>query len=170
MSALTILKRYATPSRTAAIWLGLPICLPLAMPAPARAASQDDCMASRRDLKLTISLCRDYIRYMESLGPSQNGPVMDRFRRTTIANAYAQRGFAYGAQNMFAEALGDFTAAVNLAPTDAEYRFNRGYTNEQLGNKEQAVSDYRQALSIKPTLGPALAGYKRLTGQVYAPR
>lgn len=126
-------------------------------------------MASRRDRQLTISLCTDYIRYMEALGPSQNGPVMDNFRRATIAKAYGQRGFAYGVQSMFAEALGDFTAAVNLAPADAEYRFNRGYTSEQLGNKGEAVSDYQHALSIKPALGPALAGYKRLKGRSYSP-
>lgn len=162
-------ERRAAPHRIC-LWLGLALCLPLALSTRAHAVSQGDCLAKRSDFKLMASLCTQYIDAMAALGPAQSGPIMENIRRGMVAQAYSQRGFAYGSRNMFAEALADFNTAVNLMPTQPDYISNRGYANEQLGNKDQALSDYRQALSLKPTLGPALAGYKRLTGQAYAPR
>lgn len=58
-----------------------------------------------------------------------------------IADAYNRRGLAYRLQGLYAEAIADYTKAIELNPHAAVYR-NRGRAYLKLGNKMKAKEDY----------------------------
>jgi tetratricopeptide (TPR) repeat protein len=69
---------------------------------------------------------------------------------------YYARGH-YGGAN-YEEAVGDFTRVLRLSPTPKGYE-SRGKAFEQLGKRDEALSDYQAALK----LAPAQEALQRLT-------
>ena len=57
-----------------------------------------------------------------------------------------------------------FTQAITQYPEYYQAFYNRGLCNESLGNREQAESDYRQALALKPTFDEAAIALNRVLG------
>jgi tetratricopeptide (TPR) repeat protein len=74
---------------------------------------------------------------------------------------YAERGFAYSNSGRHADALPDYTRAIELNPTPAAYA-NRGWANLELGNMDQAIADLDKAIEMDPSNEFALASRSRL--------
>ena len=78
------------------------------------------------------------------------------------AGGYARRGAADAARREYAEAIADFTKAMELDPNDPQHPFDRAMA--RLGNRQPllAVSDLDQALKLKPDFTLALLNRGRL--------
>ncbi len=74
----------------------------------------------------------------------------------TDAAGYSRRGVAYAARRDFAHAIEDLTRACELAPSEAEYLYQRA--EARLGNRQPALAsaDLDQAIQLKPDYVPAL--------------
>jgi tetratricopeptide (TPR) repeat protein/predicted aspartyl protease len=72
------------------------------------------------------------------------------------AAGYSRRGAAYAARRDFAHAIEDLTRACELAPTVAEYFYERA--EARLGNRQLALAsaDFDQAIALQPDYVPAL--------------
>lgn len=69
---------------------------------------------------------------------------------------FADRAAAYSAQGDKQHALDDYTAAVKLAPNNAELLYNRGVFYAAQNDGNAALRDFDTALGINPKLVPAL--------------
>jgi len=69
-----------------------------------------------------------------------------------LADAYFNRGLAYGQLGKYQKALADYTQALSLDPNLVDAYFNRGIVHNRLGESQQAIADYTQALSLDPNL------------------
>ena len=78
--------------------------------------------------------------------------------------AYNNRGNVYSKQGNFAQAISEYTKAIEINPGLAEAYNNRGLTYVEQGNLPQAVSDYNKAIEINPNLADVYAN----RGLVYA--
>lgn len=74
----------------------------------------------------------------------------------TDAEGFARRGSAFAAKHDFPHALEDLTKAVELAPSEPRYLFERARL--RAGNRQPALAmaDLDQALKLKPDLPDAL--------------
>jgi Flp pilus assembly protein TadD len=61
-----------------------------------------------------------------------------------------------------AQGLPDANRAVTLAPEDADSIETRAEIYEKLGQRDKAIADYRQTLSLDPNMKSAQNGLKRL--------
>ncbi len=62
----------------------------------------------------------------------------------------------------YAQALKNFTKAIEQSPDYATAYFARGYTYARMRNKEKARQDYQQCLKIQPNYEPAIQGLNEL--------
>ena len=78
--------------------------------------------------------------------------ALDTGALSTRNRAYAlnNRGNAFQQRGQNAEAIVDYTAAIEAAPDYAVAYANRGHAQRALGNLPQAVEDYDQAIALKP--------------------
>ncbi len=60
------------------------------------------------------------------------------------------RGGAYSDGGRYAEAVGDFDAAVAANPTYPRTYLNRGYVRDKLGDARGALEDYGRAIALAP--------------------
>jgi tetratricopeptide (TPR) repeat protein len=67
-----------------------------------------------------------------------------------LAEAYYNRGKAYGKKGRLLQAISDFTKAIKINPDLAEAYFNRGDAYADQGNFAQAIFDYNKAIEINP--------------------
>jgi tetratricopeptide (TPR) repeat protein len=63
---------------------------------------------------------------------------------------------------LYNQAIGHFSDAIQSNPNYAEAYYNRGYSYELLGNVEAARKDYQEALAIKTNYKLALDGLQRI--------
>jgi len=68
------------------------------------------------------------------------------------AEAYYNRGVAYGESGKVEEAIADYTKAVELNPESAEAYYNRGIAYGKSGKVEEAIADYTKAIELNPEL------------------
>lgn len=113
----------------------------LLSPAPAAAGVIEDCVQSA-DRALQIAACTQAIDSGRWEGPE-------------LAWAYGNRGNAYQAQRDAANAVADYTRALELDPEVALTWHNRGLVFAALGDFERALADYDQALARDPAFGAA---------------
>jgi len=66
----------------------------------------------------------------------------------TYANAYNNRGIAYGGLGNYKQAIGDFDRAIAINPTRADAYNNRGAAYDKLGNHNQAIEDLKIASKL----------------------
>jgi tetratricopeptide (TPR) repeat protein len=66
------------------------------------------------------------------------------------AAGFARRGNAFAARHDYAHAIADLTHAVELAPADATYRYERGMTHWQNKDPDKALEDFDAAIELKP--------------------
>jgi tetratricopeptide (TPR) repeat protein len=86
---------------------------------------------------LTMSAC--------ALLPNQQIRPEDKF----------QQGVSFLKSRQYDEAIGSFSAAVELNPQYSEAYLNRGLAWAGKGDLDQAISDYTQALESSPRDGQA---------------
>jgi len=70
--------------------------------------------------------------------------------RPDLAEAYNNRGNAYGDLGQHQRAIEDYNEAIRLNPHYANAYNNRGYTYSDLGQHQQAIEDYNEAIRLKP--------------------
>ena len=58
------------------------------------------------------------------------------------AGGYINRGLTYIEHGQFAQAISDYTKAIEINPQNAENYSNRGNAYNMLGNLPQAIVDY----------------------------
>lgn len=68
------------------------------------------------------------------------------------ANAYFNRGLAYGKKNEHDKAIADYGKVIEIDPTDFNTYFNRGLAYRAKGDKVKADADFAKAkeLGYKP--------------------
>lgn len=86
---------------------------------------------------------KQYDRAVELL----NSELKERPRN---AHALSQRGNAYAAKGELARALADFSAAIEIDPTNATYRLRRGQTHSLRCDHEAAKVDLAEAARLDP--------------------
>ncbi len=79
----------------------------------------------------------------------------------TNASAYYNRAGDYHNKGEDAKALPDADRSIALAPTANHFQI-RGEIYEKLGQRDQAIADYRAALRLDPNRKSSLAGLQRL--------
>jgi tetratricopeptide (TPR) repeat protein len=67
--------------------------------------------------------------------------------------AYAQRGLAYAQMLDYPNAIKDFTQSIELDPTNAEVRYNRGNTKLYAFDNEGAIEDFNKTIEIALNVG-----------------
>ena len=72
-----------------------------------------------------------------------------------LAEAYTNRGAAYGVKDEVARAIIDFTKAIELNPDDADTYYNRGTVYHNKGDYGLAIADFNTAIKLKPDLADA---------------
>lgn len=70
--------------------------------------------------------------------------------KSTLASAYYNRGVIYGKKENFAQAIADYTKAIELNPNNPSPFTNRGIAHRQLGNYELARADLDVAIKMNP--------------------
>lgn len=62
-------------------------------------------------------------------------------------NSFAlyNRGIAYDRLGDYEAAVADFSAAIALDPSNADFYHNRGFSRRKMGQFEAAIADYTQA-------------------------
>lgn len=68
------------------------------------------------------------------------------------ADAYFERGIAFGLNDEYEKAIADLTQAIQLNPTKAKYHNQRASRHFIQSNWPEAIVDYTTALSLKPDL------------------
>lgn len=115
--------------------------LSLALPSPAGAGMIEDCVQSA-DRELQVAACTEAI---------ESG----RWEGHGLAWAYGNRGNAWQALRDPANAVADYSKALELDPGFAMTWHNRGLVFAALGDFARAIADYDQALERDPAFGPA---------------
>ncbi len=82
------------------------------------------------------------------------------------ANKYAHFNLGYIHHillKVYPEAIKHYTKAINADPKYAEAYYNRGLCHEFMGNYQDAKTDFKFALTIRPVYPPAEEGLKRVS-------
>ena len=77
-----------------------------------------------------------------------------------FADAYFNRGVAYGTKGDFDQAIQDFNEVIKLKPDYAKAYFNRGYTWLILGEWEKAKADLTTAKNTGMDIADFFADHK----------
>lgn len=86
-------------------------------------------------------------------------------RDRTFAEAYFNLGLVYMDMKDYPKALEHFDITIKEKPTHFKAYFYRGYVYEVQGNKEAALTNYKQSLEFNSTFAKALEGVERLSKQ-----
>jgi tetratricopeptide (TPR) repeat protein len=79
-----------------------------------------------------------------------------------LAAAFNRRGAAFAKAGKYAEAIADFSQAIEIAPTYAEtYYYNRGNSYYAQRHYDRAVADYTAAIQMAPVAKPVDASEDR---------
>ncbi|HFA49439.1 MAG TPA: tetratricopeptide repeat protein [Bacteroidetes bacterium] len=77
-------------------------------------------------------------------------------------DGYYNTGLLYLDMDSLQRAYQSFDIAVKYAPQFPDAYYHRGVAAELMGNKAQAISDYKNVLNLDPDYASAKAGLKRL--------
>lgn len=81
---------------------------------------------------------------------------------STYKDAYFNSGLLYLDLDSIPQAYRQFDLAIRESPLHVRAYFYRGYSAERMGNKTQAVDDYKAVLRFAPDYQPAIEGLQRL--------
>jgi tetratricopeptide (TPR) repeat protein/predicted aspartyl protease len=108
-----------------------------------------------------------------SPGPPQPGPGQPEAQPAQAeqldASGYARRGSASASRRDYEHALADLTRAIELAPTEAGYFYERGMAYWWSGQPDKALEDFSQAIKLKPDDVPALMARADLRARRHDP-
>lgn len=80
------------------------------------------------------------------------------------SNAHFNLGYIHHVYlKVYSEAIKHYTRAIETNPNYAEAYYNRGLCYEAIGNLQNSVEDYKNALKVRPVYPPAEEGLKRVT-------
>lgn len=71
-------------------------------------------------------------------------------RELFSAEAYANRGVAYGNKGIYDKAISDFNKAVELNPEYPDVYFNKALLCEKTGRIREAVETYKEFIQYAP--------------------
>lgn len=101
---------------------------------------------------------QDYVRDgIEQTQRQEYSEAMESFLKaiekdSRNAEAYVALGGIYNQKNMFAEAAEAFDNALQLDPTHVDAYYSLGFTQEMMGNMEEAEKNYQKHHSLKKRL------------------
>jgi tetratricopeptide (TPR) repeat protein len=72
------------------------------------------------------------------------------------AAGFARRGAGFASRDEFAPAIADLSKAIEMAPTEPDYLYQRGLVYERNKQPFLAMADFDQTLKLKPDDVPAL--------------
>jgi tetratricopeptide (TPR) repeat protein/predicted aspartyl protease len=72
------------------------------------------------------------------------------------AAGYARRGSASTSRRDYEHALADLSRAIELAPTESDYFYERARAYWSSGHADKALDDFGQAIKLQPSSVPAL--------------
>ena len=72
--------------------------------------------------------------------------------RDTIAQAYTNRGFAYGTKGDYDREIAEETKAIELNPRQADAYANRGFAYSKKGDFDKEIADESTAIALEPQL------------------
>ena len=75
---------------------------------------------------------------------------------------YIGRAWAYHLKGENAKALPDANKALTMTPDDADFIEARAEIYEKLGQRDEAIADYRASLKLDPNKNDSKQGLKRL--------
>ena len=76
--------------------------------------------------------------------------LLEQDNKEIKALVYVHRGLAYFAESYYAEALVDFTKAIEINSKNAKTLYLRGVTNRMLKNSSAALDDLHKAIALDP--------------------
>jgi len=77
-------------------------------------------------------------------------------------SAYSNRAWSYFKTGKAAQGLPDAERSLQLRPDDAATLGTRGLIYEALGRLEEAIADFRRALTLDPNMRESSDALKRL--------
>jgi tetratricopeptide (TPR) repeat protein len=85
-----------------------------------------------------------------------SGQTLGSITRPTDAAAFSRQAMAASDRHDYASAVADLNHAVELAPTEPSYLYQRGIALSQIGESDRALADLDAALKLKPDHVPSL--------------
>jgi tetratricopeptide (TPR) repeat protein len=82
----------------------------------------------------------------------------------TLMEAYMEKGFVYYDSKKYNDALKVFQTAITVNQTYADAYYWKAKCEEALGNKDEAIVDYKRSLGLDKGLKEASDAIKRLNG------
>ena len=82
----------------------------------------------------------------------------------TLMEAYMEKGFIYYDNKKYSDALKVFQTAITVNQMYADAYYWRAKCEEALGNKDEAIADYKRSLGLDKGLKEAEEALKRLNG------
>jgi tetratricopeptide (TPR) repeat protein len=80
---------------------------------------------------------------------------LGRETKPNLAIACYNRGNDYSDQDLYDQAIADYTKAIKLDPKNPHYILNRGLAYRSKGDNDQAIADYTEAITLKPDYADA---------------
>ncbi len=97
--------------------------------------------------------------YMRVLNNSANQPrSLDPFAQGKLANMHAELGVAYASLGLYAEAVNELQAALDLCPGFVDIRTRLGGVLRDMGLYDKAIREYRRAIEERAGYVPARLG------------
>jgi tetratricopeptide (TPR) repeat protein len=94
--------------------------------------------------------------YMRVLNNSASQPrSLDPFAQGKLANMHAELGEAYQSLGLYAEAVRELQAALDLCPSFVDIRTRLGNVLRDMGLHDKAIREYKQVKDAKPDFLPA---------------
>ena len=91
---------------------------------------------------------KDENRQRQLLRKAIRGFTADLQQRSSdVSVTYNNRGVAYARLGEYELAIADYTAALEISPTSADFVKNRGLAYEQWGDLDKALADFRTFLA-----------------------
>ena len=81
---------------------------------------------------------------------SGTAPLQPAAAEALDAAGFARRGTAFAARHDYPRAIADLTRAIELAPAEAAYHYERGMTHWQNQDPDGALEDFDAAIKLKP--------------------
>jgi tetratricopeptide (TPR) repeat protein/predicted aspartyl protease len=87
---------------------------------------------------------------LESAPQSGSAPAQTAVAKDLDASGFARRGAAFASRRQYSEAVADLSRAIELAPKESAYLYQRGEARLGLGQTVLAMADFNAAIALTP--------------------